>query len=87
MKVKKRHDLAKCFQIPARKLQFLLPRQLASLIMQVRHLNELHLYDSQAEVEVTVLKEVRKRLLRRPRVFEVNQHVVEQVFLQMVRIF
>ena len=44
--------------------------------MQVRHLNELHLYDSQVEVEVKVLKEVRKRLLHRPRVFEVNQHVV-----------
>ena len=74
--VKKRHDLDKCFQTAARKLQFLLPRPLGSLIMQVRHLNELHLYDSQVEVEVKVLKEVRKRLLHRPRVFEVNQHVV-----------
>ena len=72
MNVKKRHDLAKCFQTAARKLQFLLPRPLASLIMQVRHLNELHLYDSQAEVEVKVLKEVWKRLLQRPRVIEVN---------------
>ena len=64
MNVKKRHDLARCFQTPARKLQFLLSRPLASLIMQVRHLNELHLYDSQVEVEVKVggLKEIRKRL-------------------------
>ena len=76
MNVKKRHDLARCFQTPARKSQFLLPRPLGSLIMQVRHLNELHLYDSQVEVEVKVLKEVRKRLLHRPRVFEFNEHVV-----------
>ena len=76
MNVKQRHDLDKCFQTPSGKLQFLLPSPLASLVMQVRHLNELHLYDSQAEAEVKVLKEIRKRLLHRTRVFEVNQHVV-----------
>ena len=76
MNVKKRHDLAKCFQTAARKLQFLLPRPLGSLVMHVRHLNELHIYNSQAEAEVKVLKEFRKRLLHKLRVLEVNQHVV-----------
>ena len=70
-----RSDLASCSTIPAIKLRLSLPDPLESLIMQVPPLDVIPLYTSKADARVTLLKAVRKKLISRPRVRQINQLV------------
>ena len=72
---KTRADLAGRSQFLAIKFRVSMSHPLASFITQVLLLDELPLYDSEAEAGVDLLEEVRKELLNSPRVREVKQLV------------
>ena len=71
----KTSEFASCSNIPAITLLLFLQDSLESSIMQVPRLDDLPLFTSKAEAGVTFLIAVRKKLVRSPRVCQVNQFV------------